>query len=261
MNSFKKDKVKYLIYSIIGLAAFFLIWELSVRTGLISDRTMAPPSKAIDSFFTKMVDKKPDGATLPEHFWTSLKLALTGFGAAVIIGVPLGLLMGYFKFLDFLIMPLFEIIRPIPPIAWIPIVILTLGIGMPAKVFIIFIAAFVPCVINSYLGIKLTNQTLINVAKTFGSKDWRIFTKVCVPSAMSMVFAGIRISLGNSWSTLVAAEMLASIQGLGYMIQMSRTLIRPDLIIVGMFTIGVTGAFLGWLLGLLEKRISPWRYK
>jgi NitT/TauT family transport system permease protein len=102
---------------------------------------------------------------------------------------------------------------------------------------------------------------LINCAKTFGASEWQIFTKVCVPSSMNMVFAGIRISLGNSWSTLVAAEMLASIRGLGYMIQMGRTLIRPDIIIVGMLTIGCTGALMGWILGLFEKKIAPWRYK
>ena len=103
--------------------------------------------------------------------------------------------MGYYKVADFLLNPLFEIIRPIPPIAWIPIVILTMGIGMSAKVFIIFVAAFVPNVINSYLGIRLTDATLINVAKTFGASDWKIFTTVCIPSSMNMVFTGIRLSL------------------------------------------------------------------
>ncbi len=162
---------------------------------------------------------------------------------------------------DFLLNPLFEIIRPIPPIAWIPIVILTMGIGMSAKVFIIFVAAFVPNVINSYLGIRLTDATLINVAKTFGASDWKIFTTVCIPSSMNMVFTGIRLSLNASWTTLVAAEMLASIRGLGYMIQMGRTIIRPDIIIVGMFTIGLTGAMLNGILGLFEKKVAPWRYR
>lgn len=257
----KKGQWKYLLLSIIGLAVFFAGWEIAVRTGLISSRSLSAPSTVIQTFIAKLTQTKPDGATVIAHFVTSFRLALTGFFVAVLIGVPLGLLMGYFRAMNMFMLPIFEIMRPIPPIAWIPIVILVLGIGMPAKVFIIFVAAFVPCVINSYLGIKLTNQTLINVARTFGASHWQIFTKVCIPSSMDMVFAGVRTSLGASWTTLVAAEMLASTQGLGYMIQMGRQLIRPDIIIVGMLTIGCTGAFLSWLLGLLEKKIAPWRYK
>ncbi len=255
------SKRKLLMISIITLIAFFAFWELAVRVGLISERSLAAPSTAVETFIFKMTNTRPDGATLPEHFLASLKLSLTGFVLAVVIGVPLGLVMGYYKVMDRFFTPLFEVIRPIPPIAWIPIVILTLGIGFQAKVFIIFISAFVPCVVNSYLGIKLTNQTLINVAKTFGSTRWQIFRRVCIPSSMNMVFTGIRVSLSSSWSTLVAAEMLASTRGLGYMIQQGRNFIRPDIIIVGMLTIGLTGALMSWVLGLFEKKVAPWRYK
>lgn len=261
MEKKQNQKLRLLLLSVLGLVVFFGIWELVVRTGLISERTLCAPTTAIKTFIFKLSNKKPDGATLIAHFLSSIKLSLTGFVLAVAVGVPLGLFMGYYKVFDRFFTPLFEVIRPIPPIAWIPIIILTLGIGFEAKVFIIFISAFVPCVVNSYLGVKLTNQTLINVARTFGASRWQIFRRVCVPSAMNMVFTGIRISLGASWSTLVAAEMLASTKGLGYMIQIGRNLIRPDVIIVGMFTIGFTGALMGWILGLFEKKIAPWRYK
>jgi len=257
----KNNKIILILLSILGLCIFFGVWELSIRFGFLSDRTMCTPSTVIKTFILKLTETKPDGATITVHFLSSIKLSLAGFLMAVAIGVPLGLFMGYYKALDSLLMPVFEIVRPIPPIAWIPIIILTLGIGFEAKLFIVFISAFVPCVVNSYLGIRLTNQTLINVARTFGASEWQIFSKVCVPSSMNMVFAGIRISLGNAWSTLVAAEMLASTKGLGYMIQMGRTLIRPDIIVVGMVTIGLTGALMAMLLGLCEKKVAPWRYK
>lgn len=260
-NIREKAKIKQILLSVAGLIVFFGLWQFAVKTELISSRSLSAPSDVLNTFFMKLTSINPDGATLITHFLMSFKLAITGFAVAIIIGIPLGLLMGYFKAFDLYATPIFEIIRPIPPIAWIPIVILTLGIDMRAKVFIIFVAAFVPCVINSYLGVKLTDQTLINVSKTFGASNWQTFTKICIPSSMSMVFAGVRISLNSSWSTLVAAEMLASTQGLGYMIQMGRQLIRPDIIIVGMLTIGGTGALLSWLLGLLEKRVAPWRYK
>lgn len=257
----RNKKWKLTLISLVSIVIFFCVWELLVRVGVISERNLCAPTTAIKTLVYKLSNKKPDGATLVAHFVASMKLSLTGFVLAVVIGVPLGLTMGYYKVMDKFFTPLFEVIRPIPPIAWIPIIILTLGIGFKAKVFIIFISAFVPCVVNSYLGIKLTNQTLINVAKTFGASRWQIFKRVCIPSSMNMVFTGIRISLGNSWSTLVAAEMLASTKGLGYMIQIGRNLIRPDIIIVGMLTIGLTGALMSWILGLFEKKVAPWRYK
>ncbi len=261
MENKKKNRIKYLSMSIAGLIVFFGLWEISVRLGWVSNRTLSPPSAVIQTFVFKLTNVNPDGSTLPQHFLQSLKLALSSFVVAVIIGVPLGWVMGYYKVASFLLNPIFEIIRPIPPIAWIPIIILTMGIGMPAKMFIIFVAAFVPCVINSYLGIRLTDPVRINVAKTFGASEWEIFTTVCIPSSMNMVFTGIRLSLNNSWTTLVAAEMLAATRGLGYMIQLGRTLIRPDIIIVGMFTIGITGALLNNVLALFEKKAAPWGYR
>ena len=261
MGNNRVKKLQLVTISILGLLLFFGIWEFGIRLGLISERTLCAPTTAVKTFIDKFTQSKPDGSTITRHFLSSIKLSLSGFLLALAVGIPLGLFMGYYKILDSFFTPLFEIIRPIPPIAWIPIIILTLGIGFKAKLFIIFLSAFVPCVVNSYLGIKLTNQTMINVAKTFGASNWQIFAKVCIPSSMNMVFTGIRISLGNSWSTLVAAEMLASTEGLGYMIQIGRNLIRPDIIIVGMFTIGLTGALMSFVLGLFEKKVAPWRYK
>lgn len=260
MEEKQKNGSKYLILSILGLIVFFGLWELSVQLGWVSSRTLSPPSVVIQTFISKLTNSAPDGSTLPQHFLMSLKLALSSFAVAVVLGVPLGWIMGYYNVANYILNPIFEIIRPIPPIAWIPIIILTMGIGMPAKMFIIFVSAFVPCVINSYLGIRLTDHTRINVAKTFGASNWEIFTTVCIPSSLNMVFTGVRLSLNNSWTTLVAAEMLASTRGLGYMIQLGRTLIRPDIIIVGMLTIGLTGALLNNVLALFEKKIAPWRY-
>ena len=113
--------------------------------------------------------------------------------------------------------------------------------------------------INSYTGVRLTNPVRINVAKTFGASKWEIFRTVCVPSALPMVFAGVKIAIGNAWTTVVAAELLASAAGLGYMIQQGRTYSRSDVIIVGMFAIGITGSIFSWAVGKLESKLVPWR--
>ncbi len=167
--------------------------------------------------------------------------------------------MGWYPGVNMAVRPLFDAIRPIPPIAWIPIAILWLGIGTTAKAFIIFLAAFVPCVINAYTGIRLTNPVLIRVAKIYGASNWETFIKIGIPSAVPMIFTGMKLSLNAAWTTLVAAELLAASMGLGYMIQLGRRLARPDIIIVGMLTIGFLGALMSWILTRIEARFASSR--
>ena len=252
-------KSGYLWLSVASLCGFFLFWYCIVEFEVIARNLLASPGEVVDTFISKLSSRAPDGATLGNHWMASMKLALIGYISAVVIGAPLGLLMGWFKKVDSVVKPIFELIRPIPPIAWIPLAILWFGIGLPAKAFIIWLSAFVPCVINSYAGIKLTEPVLISVARTFGASNFATFLKVGVPSALPMVFTGLRVSLSSAWMTLVAAELLAATEGLGYMIQMGRTLARPDVIIVGMLTIGFTGAIMAYVLEMFEGKLAPWR--
>lgn len=255
----RKRKAKNLALGILGILSFLALWQLVVEFELIDRRLIAGPSEVFWGLITKLYQPKPDGSLLFEHIKSSLIVALSGFALAVVIGVPLGLLMGWYQPIDRLFGPVFEIIRPLPPIAWIPFAIIFLGIGLFAKSVIIFLSAFIPCLINSYTGIKLTNQIYINVAATCGASRWKTFCRVGVPSAMPMVFAGMRISLGNAWSTLVAAEMLAANKGLGYMILMGRTFYKIDLIIGGMLVIGALGILFTSLFDRLERYVLRWR--
>jgi taurine transport system permease protein len=253
--------LKYTLLSVAGIITFLLIWQLAVKLGFVSETRLPSPITIFKTLMFKVHSVDPDGNVLLVNIIASLQVALTGFLSAIIIGIPLGLFMGWWQYADRFLRPIFELVRPIPPIAWIPLVVVWVGIGLQAKGLIIFFTAFVPCVINSYTGIKLANKTLINVSKTFGASNFEIFYKVGLPSALPMTFAGIRVALGNSWSTLVAAEMLASSAGLGYMIQIGRSVARPDIVIVGMIVIGATGAILAGLLSLLEQRLLRWKVK
>ncbi|MCG8410939.1 MAG: ABC transporter permease, partial [Bacteroidales bacterium] len=185
--------------------------------------------------------------------FVSLRITLIGLLMGIAVGTPMGLLMGWYKPVNNFVRPLFEIIRPIPPIAWIPLTILWIGVGMFAKVMIIFFSAFIPCIINSFAGIKGTSKTLINVSKTFGATNFETFYKIGVPSAMPMVFAGMRIAMGGAWGTLVAAELLAANAGLGYMIMMGRQFSRPDIIVLGMIVIGVLGYLFTYVFEKIEN--------
>lgn len=256
----KNKKINYMIVSAIGIAAFFIIWELAVRTGMVSPKKLVAPTEILYNCYLKTMTKAPDGATIQENLFASLKLSLSGFLLAIVIGTPLGLLMGWYKPVQKFFNPIFELVRPIPAIAWIPVIILLLGIGNLAKSFIIFFSAFVPIVINSYTGIRQTSQVYINFSKTCGANNWVIFWRVGIPSAMPMTFGGYKISLGNAWSTLVAAEMLAANKGLGYMILMGRQYGKINIIMMGMVVIGVVGVILYALLSYIESKVLKGRY-
>ncbi|OUQ82373.1 ABC transporter permease [Flavonifractor sp. An100] len=248
-----------LVLAVSGVVLFFVIWEVLSVTKLVDAKYISEPVQIFQLFITKLSDPNPDGAVLAVNIWSSLQVALCGFGLAVVIGVPLGWLMGWYRGFDSFMRPIFEIIRPIPPVSWIPLTIVWMGIGLQAKAFIVFFAAFVPCLINSYTGIRQTKEVLKNVGKTFGASYFTVFWKVGIPSSMTMTFAGIKVAIGNAWATLVAAEMLASSSGLGYMILMGRSYGRVDIVILGIVVIGVIGVIITALINLLENKILGWK--
>ena len=202
-NQRRKKKYQNIMLSIIGVLGFLIIWQLIVMFEVVDTKYLTSPIEVVNLFLVKLTDSRPEGATIWTHISSSLTIVLSGFGLAVLIGVPLGLFMGWYKRFDSFIRPLFEIIRPIPPVAWIPLMIVWLGIGLRAKALIVFLAAFVPCVINSHTGIRQTSEVLINVAKTCGASNFTIFRKVGIPSSMTMVLAEIKVAIGNAWATLV----------------------------------------------------------
>lgn len=255
----RADNLRYIALCMTGVAGFLMIWQLTVMFHLLPVKNLVTPLEVFRTLIDKIHNPKPEGAVLWVHIMSSMQVALSGFVAAIVVGVPLGLLMGWYRPVDQFVRPVFELIRPIPPIAWIPLIILWFGIGLGAKTIIIFFTSFVPCVINCYTGVKLTDKTLINVSQTFGASGTKTFLRVAIPSAMPMAFAGIRVALGNAWSCLVAAEMLAANAGLGYMITMGRNYSRADIVIAAMAVIGALGALMAGVLGLFEKHVLRWR--
>ncbi len=247
--------------SVAGVLLFFVLWELIVLSGVVPEHYLQGPDKILQLFFTKLTDPNPDGAVLGVNILSSLQVSVTGFVAAVCIGIPLGWLMGWYRVVESLVNPIFEIVRPIPPVAWIPLTIVWMGVGLQAKASIVFLSAFIPCVINSYTGIKQTSQVLINVGKTCGASNFTIFWKIGIPSSLTMTLTGVKLAVGNAWSTLVAAEMLAASSGLGYMILMGRNFGRTDIVMLGVVTIGVIGTIIISLFSGLENIVLGWKKK
>lgn len=252
----KKIKPENLFLSVLSIAIVLFIWWLATDVlKLTTPTTLPSPVRVVNSFIQKMYDPNPDGATLPQHLLSSLQVALTGYVIGVVIGVPLGIAMAWFKPVDRLITPLFDLLRPIPGLAWIPLMIIFFGIGLLSKAMVIFLSAFIPCVVNSYSGIKRTRPVHLWVGQTFGASNLELLFKIAIPTSLPLLFTGLRVALGASWNALVAAELLASTKGLGFMIQQSRGLYRPDVIIVGMITIGMVGALLSYVLSIAERKI------
>ena len=256
---YRKIRYRDIMLSICGVLLFFLIWEALVVFKIVDSKKLCDVLEIFKLFIVKLTDPNPDGSVLLVNVWSSLQIALAGFGLAILIGIPLGWLMGWYRGFDAFMRPIFEIIRPIPPVSWIPLTIVWMGIGLRAKAFIVFFSAFVPCLINSYTGIRQTKEVLINVCKTFGASNFRTFLTVGIPSSMTLTFAGIKVAIGNAWATLVAAEMLASSSGLGYMILMGRSFGRVDLVILGIVVIGVLGVIISSIIGACENLVLGWK--
>lgn len=245
--------------SILSIVVILVAWELSTSVlNVIPPLFLPSPSRIVLDFFGTMVTPFA-GATFTEHMLTSLYLVISAFVIAVITGVTLGVLMGWYETVDQIVYPIFQLIRPIPPLAWIPLAIVWFGIGVASKVFVIWLSAFVPSLINAYIGIKMADRTLIDAARVYGAKDKDLLRHVSIPSGLPLILTGIRLSLSNAWMTIVAAELLAASAGLGYMMQIARRTLEPSIIALGMLAIGILGTLMNRGLIILEKKLCPWR--
>jgi len=201
----------------------------------------------------------PPGHLLHNHVLYSFYRVGWGFSIACALGVPLGLLMGWFPAFHRLVGPIVELIRPIPPLAWIPIAIVWLGIGIRSAAFIIFLGAFFPVLLNTASGVLSVSPILIDAAKTLNATQRDLFFKVLLPGSAPSIFVGMRVGMGVAWMTLVAAEFSGVKEGygLGFMIMTARDIQRPDQILAGMLIIGTIGFIIDWLFRAWESRIRP----
>lgn len=240
------------------ITALAVCWYLATMPlGLISPGRFPSP---LDVWFSlKQINTRGyANGLLYQHVLHSLKLVAFGFAVAIGTGVPLGLLMGWNRRAEAIINPVFSIIRPIPPLAWIPLAILWLGLGDAAKVMVIWFAAFVPSVINSFTGVRRIEPYVIEAASMLGTPRRRFVMEILIPAAAPLIFTGMRLSLQASWTTLVAAELVGAIYGLGRILNVAQQDIYPGMIFVGMACVAVLGWATTRLLAEVETRSLPW---
>ena len=237
------------------LAAWYVV---TTGTGLVSPARFPTPNEFWDALRQISIAGYAD-ANLLGHVLHSCKLVLMGFVAAVGIGLPLGIAMGWSRRFEALVNPVFLLIRPIPPLAWIPLAIVWLGLGDGAKVLVIWFAAFVPSVINSYAGVRSIEPHLIEAARMLGVPRRMLVFEILVPGALPLIFTGLRLSLQACWTTLVAGELIGALAGLGRLLQQAALDIFPAMILVGMVGVAVCGGLMTAALGWVERRAMPWR--
>jgi ABC-type nitrate/sulfonate/bicarbonate transport system permease component len=238
-----------------------LIWQGLSFFQVIPSYKLPSPVEIVLGFKDLLIVGVPPGNLLHNHMIYSLYRVALGYAIAAVLAIPLGLLMGWSPGLLKIVRPLFEVVRPIPPLAWIPIAILWFGIGIKSAAFIIFLGAFFPILLNTISGVLSIHPILIEAARTLHAKEKDIFLKVLLPGAVPSIFVGMRIGVGIGWMTLVAAEFTGVKEGygLGYMIMTARDIQRPDEILAGMLVIGVIGLLIDIGLRATESRMIRWR--
>jgi NitT/TauT family transport system permease protein/taurine transport system permease protein len=241
------------------LAVLVLWWLATSGLRLLNPLRLPSPQEVWAALAQISTGQGYGGATLWQHALQSLTLVAKGFGVAIVTGIPLGLLMGWSRRAEALINPIFLLLRPIPALAWIPLAIVWFGLGDAGKVFVIWLTAFVPSVINAFTGVRGVDPVLIAAARTQGASTAQVLRHVVIPGAMPLIFTGLRLSLQASWTTLVAAELVGAFFGLGRVLNVAGQDIFPGMILVGMAAVAVCGAATTWLLGRLEHRVIRWR--
>lgn len=249
---------EWIVLSFAGLLAFFGLWTLASVSGIVP-RLFLPPPWSVAMKFAELTREPFSGYTLQQHLFSSFVRFGMGFGLAVMIGVPLGLAVGWFRWLDAIVSPLFDALRFVAPIAWVPFAALWFGTGIGGPTLVIFMGAFPPALINSYRGARFVEPRLIEAAQTLGAGSWRVIAQVLLPASVPSIVAGLRISAGLGWQSLVGAELIVASSGIGYLMVKGQSNMSPAIVMSGMIAIGIVGFAIDIALRRVEAVIHARR--
>jgi ABC-type nitrate/sulfonate/bicarbonate transport system permease component len=244
----------------ISIISVLILWTLIVKFKIVPSKFLSSPAE-ICSEFVKLAKDGYMGTPLFNHFWASFVRTSTGFALGCTLAIPIGLLIGYYKYLSSAVTPIMAFLRPIPAIALIPLFILWFGIGESAKVALIFYSSFLYISINTTSGVRNISLNLIRAAQSLGARKWQIFLKVIIPESLPSIITGVRIGAIISWAVVVASELIAAQAGLGYMIMDAATFFRINAVYVGILLIGMIGIAIENIIGFLEYKLIHWSGK
>jgi ABC-type nitrate/sulfonate/bicarbonate transport system permease component len=250
--------------ALIGFGAFILFWYFAVEVWKLPRFREMP---GLTTVFKEWLSPNPTyGLSLytPEyymHIWVSTRRVAIAFALATALGVPLGLFLGWSRTFREYVFPVFEMLRPIPILAWVPLAILIFSGTETPVIFLTFLASFFATALNTMLGVESIDESYSRAALCLGASRWQVFRHIVLPGAMPYIFTGLQISVGVAWFSLVAAEMVSGEYGLGYVINTSYTMVRYPTIIIGMVTLGLVGYLTSALVRVVGDRMMQWRVR
>ncbi|MBP2195452.1 taurine ABC transporter permease TauC [Pantoea cypripedii] len=249
---------RQLSLSLLSVAVLLLVWWGVTTLGLIAPLFLPPPQLVLKKL---LLIAGPQGfmdATLWQHLGASLTRMLVALFFAALIGIPVGIAMGLSPAIRGLLDPLIELYRPVPPLAYLPLMVLWFGIGETSKILLIYLAIFAPVTLSTLAGVKNAQQVRIRAAQALGATRWQLLRWVILPGALPEILTGLRIGLGVGWSTLVAAELIAATRGLGFMVQSAGEFLATDVVLAGIAVIALIAFSLELGLRALQRRLTPW---
>ncbi|PKH23882.1 taurine transporter subunit [Enterobacterales bacterium CwR94] len=249
---------RQLSISLLTLAVLLFIWWGITALQWIGPLFLPAPQQVLHQL---LVIASPQGfmdATLWQHLGASLLRILVALLAAVAIGVPVGIAMGLSPTLRGILDPLIELYRPVPPLAYLPLMVIWFGIGETSKILLIYLAIFAPIALSTLAGVKSARQTRLRAAQSLGASHWQVLRYVILPGALPEILTGVRIGLGVGWSTLVASELIAATRGLGFMVQSAGEFLATDVVLAGIAVIALVAFILELGLRALQRRLTPW---
>lgn len=249
---------RQLTLSVATLAVLLAVWWAVTALQLISPLFLPSPWQVLQKLLTIAGPQGFMDATLWQHLAASLTRIAIALILAAIVGVPVGIAMGLSPTVRGILDPLIELYRPVPPLAWLPLVIIWFGIGETPKILLIYLAIFAPVVMSTLAGVKSAQQVRIRAAQSLGASRAQVLWLVILPGALPEILTGLRIGLGVGWSTLVAAELIAATRGLGFMVQSAGEFLATDVVLAGIAVIAIIAFVLELGLRALQRHLTPW---
>ena len=247
------------LISVVTIVALFAFWWIATHLGWIRDLFLPTPERVLASFAEAWKGDIQGGKPLSEHFWWSLVRVFAAFVFACLTAIPAGIAMGVSRIARGIFDPPIEFYRPLPPLAYLPLIVIWFGIDETAKIVLIFLACFAPLAMAARAGVRSVSIEQINAAYSMGASQWQVIWHVVIPAAMPEILTGMRIAIGFGWTTLVAAEMVAATAGLGQMVLNASNFLRTDVVIMGIIVIGVVAYAFDLLMRYVEHWVVPWK--
>jgi nitrate/nitrite transport system permease protein len=256
MIKINKYLVEDMLPPLVGMGLFILLWTLLAHNSESLPGPVKTWNSAVILFSDPFYQKGPNDQGIGWNILNSLGRVGIGFGLAALIGIPLGFMIGRFGFLDKMTSPIVSMLRPVSPLAWLPIGLLVFKAANPAAIWVIFISSIWPMIINTAMGVRQLPQDYLNVARVLNLSEWKVFTKILFPATLPYMLTGIRLAIGTAWLVIVAAEMLTGGVGIGFWVWDEWNNLNVEHIIIAIFVVGIVGLLLETMLVQIAKRFS-----